>query len=112
MQRILDIWDVRKNLEDLSVLTISNLWVMFPWMSSRKTFPKWVPKARNWKGTNGKQIKPEVLQKKHIFRGKKIVLMKDVEEDKKKIYVELERHGLQQGLGGLGGKTVKLQGVE
>lgn len=40
------------------------------------------------------------------------MLMKDVEEDKKKIYVELERHGLQQGLGGLGGKTVKLQGVE
>lgn len=31
------------------LLTISYFWVMFPWTSSRKTFPKWVPRARNWK---------------------------------------------------------------
>lgn len=31
------------------LLTISYFWVTFPWTSSRKTFPKWVPRARNWK---------------------------------------------------------------
>lgn len=34
-----------------SLLTTSNFWVTFPWTSNRKTFPKWVPSARNWNET-------------------------------------------------------------
>lgn len=41
-----------------------------------------------------------------------LVLMKAVEEDKKKILCGAGATWAQWGLGGLGGKTVKLQGVE
>lgn len=37
--------------KDFSLLTTSNFWVTFPWTSNRKTFPKWVPSARNWNET-------------------------------------------------------------
>lgn len=117
------------NLKDINVLTISNFWVIFPWMSRRKTFPKWVPRARNWKGINAVWIKPQnTWDQFQIFLGEKksyadedcarfffrnLLLMKAVQEGKKKkIFPGAGATWAEWGLGGLGGKTVKLQGVE
>lgn len=65
-------------------------------MSNRKTFPKWVPSARNWKETN------TISFKQRFWGGKSFV-----DEG-----CEAGAAWAEQGLDGLGGKTVKLQRVE